>query len=499
MKICFHQQALFTYIGHAMAMHLKEMMPEASFCAFAQLRSGHTFLTQQTDINYGAHIPLEEDLYLRGKDAELDLEFLRSFEKEYGIPNLWPYLYLDRVIMNGQYLREYPYDKPLLSYDGMLKHVQENAKEVLAFLEKEKPDAIIFSVIGSTASFLLYSIAKKKGIQTLILKGTRIGKGMTCTEVYRTLDTVARRFRERNENNIPPLDEARQFIDGFRERPTPYFAQALPTFNKQAYRSGNLRFLAPMRLMHSIVWHGKELYNDLTLARDYNQIRIWWKMWDKLKRKLRGLRGYQKFYSLPNSEDRFAYYPLHLEPETALLLDSPYHTDQLELIRAAAHALPIDMVLYVKEHPQMVGYRTRTYYRELTKIPNVRLIDPRIVGTDLVKKASLVFTITGTGGFESVLFGKPVITFTEVYYNDLSLVTMCRDFDRLPYVVQEQLEKQTASTDEIEHYVSALMEESVPVNYGELWVSGLPASEIAKDETLRDFSALIVRRLTSAS
>lgn len=478
-----------------MVMHLKETIPGAQFCAFAQMRAGRTFLLKQKDIDYGTNIPLEEDLFLRGKKATLDMEYLKAFEKEYGIPNAWPYLYVDRVIMHGQYLREYPYDKALLSHHEMLTHLQENAKEVVAFLDKEKPDAVVFSVVGSTASILLYHIAKKRGIKTFVIRSTRIRDAMTFTGEYMKLDTVQTRFRERLEKKIAPLDAATTYLKEFRERPMPYIPQASPTFNKQAYRSSNLRFLKPTRLFPSIAWHFKELWNDLTQQRDYNQIRIWWKTWDKLKRRMRGLVGYEKFYSNPDPAARFAYYPLHLEPETAILFDSPYHTDQLELIRAAAHALPIDMLLYVKEHPQMVGYRERAYYKEITKIPNVRLISPRTVGTDLVQKAELVFTITGTGGFESVLFGKPVITFTEVYYNDLSQVKMCRDFDQLPFVVKEQLENTKANNEEVVQYISALMEESVNVNYDKLWISGLPSSEIAKDETLKKFSALLARRL----
>ena len=348
---------------------------------------------------------------------------------------------------------------------------------------------------------LLYHVAKKRGIKTFVIKGTRIGRRMTFTEDYLTLDAVQKRFKERMQDGLPALGEAEEFLQEFRAKPKSYIPQATPTYNKQAYRSGNLRFLNPKRLPASIGWHITALADDLSKLgqHDYTHIRLWWATWDKLKRRVRGLIGYEKFYSQPNFSERFAYYPLHLEPETAILLDSPYHTDQLELIRAAAHALPIDMLLYVKEHPQMVGYRTRTYYKEIVKIPNVRLIDPRIVGSDLVKQTALVFTITGTGGFESALFGKPVITFTDVYYNDLSNVKTCRDFDKLPYVVKEQLTAPAPSENELVQYVSALIEESVDVDYGGLWVSGRAPSDMAKDADLKQFTELLVTYLERAN
>lgn len=498
MKVCFYQHALFTYIGHAMAVHVKSLLPDTTFCAFAQKRAGWKFLTIQEDIDYGT-IPLAENIFDQSLKTAPDIDYIRDFEKTYGIPNAWPYIYIDRIIMHGQYVREYPYDYPLLTRERMLAYLEETVKTVLDFLEREKPDILVFAVIGSLPSMVLYHVAKKKGIKTLVIKGTRIGRGMTFTDDYLALDAVQKRFQERIEKNIPPLETAVTHLKEFREHPVPYFKEASPHFNKQTHRSANIRFLHPKRLIKSIAWHATEFWNDVTQKRDYNEIRIWWKVWDKLRRKVRGLIGYEKFYCIPNDTERFAYYPLHLEPETALLLDSPYHTNQIELIRAAAHALPIDMFLYVKEHPQMVGYRTRAYYREITKIPNVKLIDPRISGTDLIQKAGLVFSVTGTGGFESVMFGKPVITFTKVYYNDLSSVIMCRDFDELPFVVKKQLEEHIPSETEIEQYISALLEESVDVDYGELWTGGLPASEIAKNEPLRELSMLLLKRLEESA
>ena len=59
---------------------------------------------------------------------------------------------------------------------------------------------------------------------------------------------------------------------------------------------------------------------------------------------------------------------------------------------------------------------------------------------ELVKSSKLVTTITGTVGWEALLFKKPVIAFGDVYYNKLSFVKKCTEIEKLPILVKEQLD-----------------------------------------------------------
>ena len=82
-------------------------------------------------------------LKLRRAEEKLDLDFLKKFEQEYGLPYLWPYLALDRVIMFNLLEREYPYDTPKYTHEEMMRILQVKAKAVIKFLEKEKPNFLI--------------------------------------------------------------------------------------------------------------------------------------------------------------------------------------------------------------------------------------------------------------------------------------------------------------------------------------------------------------------
>ena len=76
--------------------------------------------------------------------------------------------------------------------------------------------------------------------------------------------------------------------------------------------------------------------------------------------------------------EKFIYYPLHIEQERSLLIAAPYYTNQIEIIRSIAKSLPIDYKLYVKEHPSQANrnWRDISDYKEIINIPNVRLIHP---------------------------------------------------------------------------------------------------------------------------
>ena len=62
----------------------------------------------------------------------------------------------------------------------------------------------------------------------------------------------------------------------------------------------------------------------------------------------------------------FIFFPLHLEQEMSLLIQAPFYTNQLEIIKNLVKSLPIGYELYVKEHPLMYvrSWRKISIYKE---------------------------------------------------------------------------------------------------------------------------------------
>ncbi len=493
MKISFFLQRRFAYIGHAMASHIQTQWPGTQFSAIVQMRQGYDFLVAQKDIPYHSLI-LDEDIFQKIRHEKVDPAYIDWLESEYGIPNLWPYLYIDRVVMNGQLVREYPHHTPILSHEEMLACVQVYAKEIIAFLDRERPDAVVLSVVGCVSALLLYHIARKRGIQTINIEFARIGNRIVYSEDYRTLSWVKERFLAIQAGRISTAqNEAIAFLETFRKQPAPYDADYMQEFYAKKGRLSALSFLRPKKLLRSIPWHIGTFFHDLRRARnpDYTDIFIWWSLFDKLKRKFRSFIGFSDLYDAPDFSVSFAYVPLHIEPEIAMMLYAPYYTNQIELIRAAARALPLSMLLYVKEHPGMVGYRTRAFYKEIRKIPNVRLIAPHLSGTELARHAALTITITSTSGWEALLLKKPVITFGDVFFNDIPNVLKCQGFDELPYLVKRQLTEWRHDEETLVNYIAALIEDSVEVDFSELWNRGASADEMKQDAGMRALSLLL--------
>jgi len=94
-------------------------------------------------------------------------------------------------------------------------------------------------------------------------------------------------------------------------------------------------------------------------------------------------------------------------------------TNQLNIIRAVNDALPIDRWLYVKEHPSMLaGLRSVEFYRTIISLPRVRLLQQSMNSYSIVPRAEAILTITGTAGWEGLMFGRPVVLFGHSFYEE---------------------------------------------------------------------------------
>mgnify|MGYP001619475134 CR=1 FL=1 len=266
------------------------------------------------------------------------------------------------------------------------------------------------------------------------------------------------------------LQKASDFLRDFRNAPHPYY-EGVDIKKLAVKRADHFNFLKPKNIIRFIKVYGKELYDYAakTDRNDYTYINPLYSLYDRAKRKIRNLIGVEDLYDPFNPNIDFAYYPLQMEPEISTLLHAPFHANQLVLVRQIARSLPVHFTLYVKEHPQMVPFRPCAYYKELKKIPNVKLLDPSITSFEITPKAKLVLTITSTAGWEALLFGKPVITFGDQFYNAISMVKKCEQMDRLPYIVKDQLEKFNFDEKELLAYIQGILEDAAPVNLPYVW------------------------------
>ena len=105
------------------------------------------------------------------------------------------------------------------------------------------------------------------------------------------------------------------------------------------------------------------------------------------------------------------YFPLHLEPEVSLQRFTPEFSNSMEAIIWISKSLPVNYRIVVREHPLSYGVRSRWYYNQLIKIPNVELAHPDIDSWEWIKKSKFVVAFTGTVGQEAVQHKKPILSY----------------------------------------------------------------------------------------
>lgn len=498
MKICFLLQRRFAVIGYSLAKLLSQKYGVEKFCGYAFTRSSYNFIKSQSSPTF-TKLFLDEDIHRRYKTEIIDITFIKKLENDYGLPNLWPYIELDRIIRSNQLLRAYPYDTPAYSHEEMIKIIQVTAKAIIKYLDDEKPDAIIFSVVGSLSALLFYEIAKKRGIKTLVIHCSRTDIKHTLSENYKNFSYVNDLYGKIKNNEVNSLEHSiavTKYLEKLREKPKPYRSLDLHKFHP-INRRRQFSFLFPKKLLWSICWRLTIIYRYLRdpYRDDYSNINPFLEIWDNFRRKIRVLIGFNDLYDEVKINENFAFFPLHIEPEITTLLYAPFYKDQLWVIKQAARSLPLDFKLYVKEHPGMYGYRTRRFYKELKKIPNVKLLKPTVDPFPIIKNAKLIFTISGTSGWEAVQLKKPVIIFSDVFYSQLPMVKKCVAIEQLPFLVKEQLENFKHDEKALIDFLTAIYGESADINLAQLWQVESARYIQAKQDQLLPLVDLIAKKL----
>lgn len=488
-------QRRFLIMGHQLAILLKENGAVQDFCAYIQIRDGRDLLANQEEIHYSTLV-LEEDILKEAFAEPIDLEFLRSLEKEIG--TLWKYIEVDRTIRHGQGVREYPYDRSPFSYGELLQIVQAMARKIIQMLDEEKPDFVYMYQPGFLGAYLIYGIAKHRGIRVFLTEGPSIKNLVALSDTYKTISGADKIFREnlkKKEGEIEKYTEACEYVDTFRNKPFAY--SSIAGSREKRGRFQQFSFLKLTRIFRTLHFNFYQIflawYGDAKKRSDYSTINPFLHLLDRTKRKLRNVVGFRDLLDKFDPSVPYAYFPLQHEPELNLLLNAPFAADQLEVAKRIARSLPVGMYLYVKEHPDMAPYRTRLFYKELKKIPNVRLIDPQISGFELEKNAQIITTISGSAGWEGALLGKPVIAFGESYYNSLPSVHYSKTPEELSSLIEHALKQGGCSRDTLVRYVAALMEDGAESDFGHLWENEPDVSK--KKEGMRDLARLFSEKL----
>ncbi len=204
---------------------------------------------------------------------------------------------------------------------------------------------------------------------------------------------------------------AMQFLHDFRANPLParYLPEIIP--GDDDYKIIE-RYLPPLwkrtlRFAQAAV-ERTDLFEPAVIRLSLMRNFAWIREPIRGRRASRNMAQYD-IESVADLPKRFIYYPLHFTPEASINTPAPFYVDQMRGVDALRLAMPNGCILVVKEHPACLPLRPTGFLRQLRRLPGVMVAKVTIPSLELVKRAALTATVTGTAALEAFLLGRPAI------------------------------------------------------------------------------------------
>lgn len=120
------------------------------------------------------------------------------------------------------------------------------------------------------------------------------------------------------------------------------------------------------------------------------------------------------------ARQNYVFYPLHKQPEASIDVIGRYYENQLSNIINIWRALPTDWKLVVKEHSNAIGDRSFSFYKKLLSYQDIYLASDEIDSHQIIINSQAVITVSGTAAYEAAIIGKPALTFSNAFFNNLN-------------------------------------------------------------------------------
>ncbi|MFB6088486.1 MAG: hypothetical protein ABEK36_01765 [Candidatus Aenigmatarchaeota archaeon] len=340
-----------------------------------------------------------------------DINYIRKCERNYEL-NIWDVWNVTRIRKEKR--SKIPREEVLSYFDYIFRKSEE-------ILEEIKPDYLICYGVAGYHTITLYKVARKKGVEIILLKPASIKNNFVISnDLENNLPLLKLNYQKIKIKGLTDKEkeETSKFVQKFINKPekAPMAAHPLSRYLKYKKIKRTLKGMAVDRKLPTF------FFNE-----QYFKLRKWF---------FRNMN----IFEFPKENEKFVLFPLHQQPEISTSIYGKWYMDQINTLQLLSKSIPVDYMLYVKEHFRY-GNRNLSFYKEIKKLPNTRLISFHTNTFNLIKRCSLLATITGTMGFEALFFRKPVITFGNAFYNTFDEVEKIEKIAELPKIIEKKLEK----------------------------------------------------------
>lgn len=369
---------------------------------------------------------------IRNKDIhELEQEFSRS--------NLWTIIVSQRTFFDYSYLdKAEPYSNPKIkdtiyhlkamvmfysfiikkyNIDTVLAHAGDNMHSATLFIISKSMD---FNAYQSNAIFLndtYYYLCDDEYFRSSLLKRKHLKN-------YDGYD----KYIKPNEKKIENFKKQLIGFDPVQENAGGFW----PKVNLFKMLANNLKSLKKILLFWKVEHPGFEEVNKIKVIfiKSFSAIRRYWNYiitenFIRFEKRI--------------EDNKMIYFPLHLQPEATLLNTTPVFSDQLSVVRALSASIPSGYYLAVKDYPLQAGYRPFTFYKQIKRLPNVKLFHRNFKSSLLTEKCDLLVTISGSAGFEAALRMKKVLLMGKTFYESIFGIKIVNDYKDLHFSIKEAL------------------------------------------------------------
>lgn len=460
-------------IGHGLAKHLSA--EGAKLFALTFKKTTHDFTVSQKDVAYRA--VLSHDAIMENPAAVPGSQDISLTEicQALGVDSIWPLVAALRNHVRSYREKFYYSFKQNLPDEEIIAYIKAFYKTITTIFADFNPELIISPNFVSLPHIMLNLYARRRGVPMFGVTDSKVrGYNIFAYDFFESSGPFYDRIEALNSNAAQSENQGRalQYIADFRanfKRP-----EALERY-LAAQKSMKQRVKSVLAPWYRIAqWYYKrptDYLKNLGATIDYRPPRIILRDYWASRRYRRAAERFE-YFPLDTIE-KYCYFPLQYQPESSIDVMAPFFNNQIEVARLVAQSLPDDYTLVVKEHPAMVGYRSKNTYEKLARTVNVKLVDYRISGEKVLSRAALVISPSSTTVAEASFLGKSSIQLGNLGTTlKMPGVTKHTDFTTLATRIKEVLARPTDLAEHdrrLQNFVAAVFDTGFNINYQKHW------------------------------
>lgn len=375
-------------------------------------KDGHEVLyaceSRLPEYKHNTSLKNEKTFYFTDYNDKISEERLRLYEEKFNLRSFYFPCFDRNYHLNINHDKDAEMDQHILRLLSFYENIFNN----------NKIDAVIYENVSNSFAYAAFAVCKVFNIKYLGLISSRIpGRFEIWEDEYGNIEKRKSIFEKVNIEDISEkeLSHIQSYINNINKIKPDYMKNNPTRMNISYLKYYSKRLNILVNYLKYYLLEKQDAKNAYQSARPFKT--AFHQVKRNLLRKIKIAIVRRMYDSYNCKEDKYFIFPMHYQPESSTSVNAMYYVNQYEVIKNIAFSLPIGYKLYVKEHPNGVGFQSMDFYKNLKNLPNVKYIDPLADNNELISYSQGVITLTSTLGYEALLMNKLVFTIGNVFYN----------------------------------------------------------------------------------